>query len=88
MIVYGILIYILGFIITAKVFAKFGKLMGIDYSGEKDYSNYDDWDNNTDAYTTFSIFWPIVFIIFLIVALWLVLTRITGFFIKKHDEKI
>lgn len=63
---YLIILYLLGMILTFGFWAKFGKVIGFDYSGEKTYVNYDDWDSNSQAYTAFSICWPIMVPILLI----------------------
>lgn len=80
MITYTI-IYIVGFILMLLFYIKFGKKIGFDYSGPKTYSNFDDWNNNTEAYTCFSLFWPITMTILSIAGLWKLLTKITSYFI-------
>jgi hypothetical protein len=60
-----ILIYFVGFVLSLLFWIKFGKELGFDYDVPKDYSNYDDWDSNAEAYSAFSLFWfidmPIIF---------------------------
>ena len=50
-------IYIIGFFITLTFFKYFGVKIGFDYDNERDE---DDWRSNTQAFTTFSICWPLI----------------------------
>ena len=51
-----IIIYVVGYFLTLLFFKKFGKKIGLDYSGPRTYANYDDWGSNTEVYTFLSIF--------------------------------
>jgi hypothetical protein len=79
---FGLGIYITGFILSIIFLSIFGKKIGLDYSGEKDYSNYEDWDSNVHAYTTYSIVWIVFYPILFIVLIWYLLTLFTSIFIK------
>jgi hypothetical protein len=81
-----IITYIIGFIITLFLFIKFGKKLGINYDVEKTYVNYDDWDSNAQAYTCFSLFWPIVLPILTIFGLGAGLIRLVAYLIIKYGN--
>ena len=54
-------IYIIGFFITLTFFKYFGVKIGFDYTrNANDIDWYDDWESNEQAFTAFSIFWPII----------------------------
>ena len=54
-------IYIIGFFITLTFFKYFGVKIGFDYTrNANDIDWYDDWDSNEQAFTAFSLFWPII----------------------------
>jgi hypothetical protein len=78
-----IITYIIGFVLNVALFATFGKAMGFDYSAPKDYSNCDDWDGNVQAYTAFSLGWPIIDTFLILWGLWTALTKLTGVFVKS-----
>jgi uncharacterized membrane protein YkvI len=80
-IIFLIIIYILGFILTLVFFKLFGKKIDFDYSGKKD-TDYDDWESNAQAYTAFSIGWIIIIPVLLICGLWKTLLFIVKKFIK------
>lgn len=75
--------YILGFIFNVAFFSMLGKTIGFDYSGPKDYANCDDWDNNAQAYTAFSMMWPVTDSLLILWGVWIILTKLTGIFIKS-----
>jgi CRISPR/Cas system-associated endonuclease/helicase Cas3 len=80
--IFGFGVYIIGFILSIIFLSTFGKKIGIDYSGEKNYVNYDDWDSNKTAYTTFSLVWPFFYLILIIGGFWYLLTSLTSLIIK------
>ena len=82
-IILWVILYVSGFAMNIAFFTLFGRMIGFDYSGPKDYSNYDDWSDNTQAYTTFSLMWPIMDTILIVWGFWTVLTGITRVFIKS-----
>jgi hypothetical protein len=85
----ALIVYVLGFICTVAFLNKFGKRIGIDYSAPKDYSNYDDWDSNEQAYTAFGIFWPLVISLLLLAGGWTIAVRLTSWIIKnKKNEPV
>ena len=53
-------IYAAGFVVTFILLAIFGRKFGIDYDGPKDYSNYDDYNSNAEAYVAWSVAWPML----------------------------
>lgn len=84
--IYGI-IYIIGIFISFLLWSMFGKKYWIDYDPPHD-DDYDDWDSNKQAYTTFSLAWPLFFIFVVLAAIWKGLTFIMNFFLKtfNHNE--
>jgi hypothetical protein len=54
------ILYLIGVGLTFLFFKKFGKRIGFDYDVEKTYANQDDWNSNAEAYTAFSIGWPVM----------------------------
>ena len=56
-ILFYIIIYVLGYVASVILMHKYHKQLGMDYNVEKDYSNYDDWDNNAQAFAGISIAW-------------------------------
>lgn len=56
-----IIIYPIGFLLTLTFFKYFGVKIGFDYTrNANDIDWYDDWESNEQAFTAFSIFWPII----------------------------
>jgi hypothetical protein len=56
-----ITIYIIGFLLTLTFFKYFGVKIGFDYTrNANDIDWCDDWESNEQAFTAFSIFWPII----------------------------
>ena len=54
-------IYLIGFLLTLTFFKYFGVKIGFDYTrNANDIDWYDDWESNEQAFTAFSIFWPII----------------------------
>jgi hypothetical protein len=61
-------IYIIGFFITLTFFKYFGVKIGFDYTrNANDIDWYDDWSSNEQAFTAFSIFWPVIIPMLLVV---------------------
>ena len=81
-----IITYIIGFIITLFLFIKFGKKIGFDYDVEKTYVNYDDWSSNAQAYTFFSLFWPIVVPMLTIIGIGAGLISIVAYLIIRYGN--
>jgi hypothetical protein len=62
-----IIIYVIGYFVTLILLFKFKKQLGIDsYNEPKTYVNYDDWSSNAQAYVSWSIGWPLVWVVFTI----------------------
>lgn len=74
-------IYVIGFILTLTFLKLFGKKMGIDYDPPHG-SNYDDYDDNAQAYLFFSISWVVTAPMFLIVVFFKTLYKFTQWFLK------
>jgi hypothetical protein len=51
-----VLIYIVGFILTLTFLKLYGKKIGFDYDPPHE-GDYDDWEDNAQAYAFFSFFW-------------------------------
>jgi hypothetical protein len=77
-----IIIYIVGFILTLTFLKLFGKKLGIDYDTEITYADYDDWENNAQAYLAFSITWVVTAPMFIVVVLIKSLYKFTQWFLK------
>jgi hypothetical protein len=52
-----LIVYFVGFILTRNALIKHGVEWGYDYSEPKTYANYDDWDNNEQAWTALAMAW-------------------------------
>ena len=76
-----ILIYIVGFILTLTFLKLFGKKIGIDYDPPH-VPDYDDWENNAQAYLGFSLTWIVTAPMFLFVVLIKSLYKFTQWFLK------
>jgi hypothetical protein len=76
-----VITYIIGFIITLTFLKLFGKKIGIDYDPPHG-SDYDDWDNNAQAYLSFSLTWVVTAPMFIVVVLIKSLYKFTQWFLK------
>ncbi len=76
-----VIIYVVGFILTLTFLKLFGKKMGIDYDPPHS-SDYDDWENNAQAYLAFSITWVVTAPMFFVVVLIKSLYKFTQWFLK------
>ena len=76
-----VIIYIIGFIMTLTFLKLFGKKMGIDYDPPHE-PDYDDWQNNAQAYLGFSLTWIVTAPMFLFVVLIKLLYKFTQWFMK------
>ena len=74
-------VYAIGYVVTLIILIKWGKKMGIDYSGPHDGWN-DDWSDNKSAYTGISFTSWLFVVMTLLIAIWEGLKFITGKFIK------
>ena len=76
-----VIIYIVGFILTLTFLKLFGKKMDIDYDPPHE-PDYDDWQNNTQAYLGFSLAWVVTAPMFIIVVIVKLLYKFTQWFMK------
>jgi hypothetical protein len=76
-----ILIYIIGFILTLTFLKLYGKKMEIDYDSPHE-PDYDDWENNAQAYLAFSITWIVTVPMFTVVVIVKLLYKFSQWFLK------
>jgi hypothetical protein len=76
-----VLIYIIGFILTLTFLKLFGKKLGIDYDPPHE-PDYDDWQNNAQAYLGFSLAWIITAPMFLVAGVIKLLCKFSEWFLK------
>ena len=77
------IIYPLGFLITLTFFKYFGKRIGFDYDNEeKTYANYDDWENNEQAYFGLSVMWFMIVPVLIAVGLFKGIYMISKWYLK------
>jgi hypothetical protein len=76
-------IYLIGFVISLTFLKYFGKRLGIDYDNEEpSYANYDDWDNNDEAYFGFATFWFILAPIGILIGTFILLQKFSKWYLK------
>ena len=75
------LFYVVGFILTLTFLKLFGKKMDIDYDPPHE-PDYDDWQNNAQAYLGFSLSWFVTAPMFLIVITIQLLYKFSQWFLK------
>ncbi len=56
-ILFYIIIYVVGYLASVVLMHKYHKQLDMNYNVEKTYANYDDWDNNAQAFAGISIIW-------------------------------
>lgn len=78
---YFLLLYLGGFLGTLCFLKFFGKRLGFDYSGPH-ASDYDDYESNASAYTSFSVAWFILMPILLLIGAWKLLVFLARKFIS------
>ena len=76
-----VVIYVVGFILTLTFLKLFGKKMEIDYDPPHG-SDYDDYDDNAQAYLSFSITWVVTAPMFIVVVFIKSLYKFTQWFLK------
>ena len=74
-------IYIIGFILTLTFLKLFGKKMEIDYDPPHE-PDYDDWQNNAQAYLGFSLAWVVTAPMFIVVVIFQLLYKFSQWFLK------
>lgn len=77
-----IVVYAIGYIMSLLILIKWGKKMGFDYSKPKTYADFDDWNNNVEAYTGISLASWLFILAIIIIGLWKGLTYITSKYVK------
>ena len=81
-----ILIYVVGFLLSLFILSAFGESkMNIDYDNDPG-SWPDDWQTNAEAYTTWSIAWPLCLVLLGLVGVWTGLTKLTQFLINIFNK--
>ena len=75
------LFYVVGFILTLTFLKLFGKKMEIDYDPPHE-PDYDDWQNNAQAYLGFSLSWVATVPIFTVVVIVQLLYKFSQWFLK------
>ena len=82
MVVLLISTYIIGYVISLVILIKWGKKMGFDYSKPKTYADYDDWNNNVEAYTGISLASWLFILVIIISVIFKGLKYITSKYVK------
>ena len=75
------IIYPIGFLLTLTFFKYFGVKIGFDYDNRK--MQWDDWDSNEQAFTTFSIFWPVIIPMLLVAGIFKMIFKFGKWFLNK-----
>ena len=75
------LFYVVGFILTLTFLKLFGKKMDIDYDPPHE-PDYDDWQNNAQAYLGFSLSWFVTAPMFIVVVIVQLLYKFSQWFLK------
>jgi hypothetical protein len=60
--------------------------IGFDYTRNANdiyHDWYDDWENNEQAFTTFSIFWPVIIPMLLLMGIWKIVFKFGKWFLNK-----
>ena len=79
-----ITIYIIGFFLTLTFFKYFGLKIGFDYDKYASEGGwYDDWESNEQAFTAFSIFWPVIIPTLLVMSIWKIVFKFGKWFLNK-----
>jgi hypothetical protein len=76
-----ITIYIIGFFLTLTFFKYVGVKIGFDYDNRK--MEWDDWESNDQAFTAFSIFWPVIIPMLLVIGIWKIVFKFGKWFLNK-----
>lgn len=70
MILIFLVVYIVGFFVSLWVLHTYKRELGIDHYDPPHDGWYDDYDSNAEAFATFSIIWPIFWVIFFFTEVW------------------
>lgn len=79
-------IYLVGFILSLTFFKYFGVKIGFNYDDEKTYADYDDWDSNAQAFTAFSLFWPIIMPLLLIMGIIKIIFKFSKWYLNNQNK--
>ena len=83
------IVYPIGFLLTLTFFKYFGVKIGFDYTrNANDIDWYDDWDSNEQAFTAFSLFWPIIIPMLLVMGIWKTIFTFGKWYINKQYGNI
>ena len=83
------IIYPIGFLLTLTFFKYFGVKIGFDYTrNANDIDWYDDWNSNEQAFTAFSLFWPIIIPMLLVMGIWKTIFTFGKWYINKQYGNI
>jgi hypothetical protein len=78
------IIYPIGFLLTLTFFKYFGVKIGFDYDKYASEGGwYDDWESNEQAFTVFSIFWPVIISMILIIGIFKMIFKFGKWYLKK-----
>jgi hypothetical protein len=79
------LIYPIGFLLTLTFFKYFGERSGMGgyNGGPYEGYDYDDWDSNEQAFTAFSLFWPVIIPMLLVMGIWKIVFKFGKWFLNK-----
>ncbi len=80
----AITIYIIGFLLTLTFFKYFGVKIGFDYDKYASEGGwYDDWESNEHAFTAFSLVWPIIIPMLLILGSFKMIFKFCKWYLKR-----
>jgi hypothetical protein len=78
------IIYLIGFLLTLTFFKHFGTKIGFNYDrDENELHGWDDWDSNAQAFTSFSLMWPVIVPMLLILGIFKMIFKFGKWFLKK-----
>lgn len=76
----GIIIYLIGFLLTLTFLKYFGVKIGFDYTNN---TSWDDWHSNEQAFTAFSLFWPMIIPMLLIIGSFKMIFKFGEWYLNK-----
>jgi hypothetical protein len=78
------IIYPIGFLLTLTFFKYFGKRIGFDYDKYASEGGwYDDWESNAQAFTAFSVCWPITMTMLLVIGTFKMIFKFGKWYINR-----
>jgi hypothetical protein len=78
------IIYPIGLLLTLTFFKYFGVKIGFDYDKYVSEGGwYDDWESNEQAFTAFSIFWPVMIPMLLVLGIFKMIFKFGKWFLNK-----